>query len=58
MYRVNSWLGFRAEGGYMLSYSYHNGWNADLCGDAYEVENSPNTSFDGFTISVGPWFGF
>jgi hypothetical protein len=58
MYRVNDWLGFRAEGGYMVSYSYHNGWNAKLCEDVYEVENSPNTSFDGFTISVGPWFGF
>ncbi|MDY6916228.1 MAG: PDZ domain-containing protein, partial [Candidatus Cloacimonadota bacterium] len=58
MYRVNSWLGFRAEAGYMLSYSYHNGWNADLCDDVYEVDNSPNTSFEGLTISIGPWFGF
>ncbi|MBW6515124.1 MAG: PDZ domain-containing protein [Candidatus Cloacimonetes bacterium] len=57
-YRLNSWLSIRGEVGYILSYSYHNGWNVDDTGDVYEVKGSPNTSFDGLTISVGPWFGF
>lgn len=58
LYRINEWLGFRAELGYMLSYSYHTGWNAEVCGDTFEVKNSPETSYDGYTFTIGPWFGF
>ncbi len=57
-YRFNSWLGIRSEVGYILSYSYHSGWNIKDLDDVYEIKNSPDTSFDGLTISVGPWFGF
>ena len=57
-YRLNNWLSIRGEAGYILSYSYHSGWNIDDSGEFYEVKNSPNTSFDGLTLSVGPWFGF
>jgi hypothetical protein len=58
MYRINGWLGIRAEGGYLKSYSYHSGWNAESCGDTFEVANSEETPYDGYTISIGPWFGF
>lgn len=58
MYRILDWLGFRAEGGYMLSHSYTNGWDAVTCDDNFEISNSPETSFQGYTVSIGPWFGF
>ncbi len=58
MYRILDWLGIRAEAGYLLSHSFTSGWNANSCGDTFEVNNSPDTSFDGYTISIGPWFGF
>ena len=58
LYRINDWLGIRAEAGYMLSYSYHSGWNAKICDDTFEIKNSPETSYDGYTITIGPWFGF
>ena len=58
LYRINDWLGIRAEAGYLLSYSYHSGWNASICKDTFEIKNSPDTSFDGYTITIGPWFGF
>ncbi len=58
IYKINSWLGIRAEAGYMLSYSYHSGWNAKLCDDTFEIKNSPETSYDGYTFTIGPWFGF
>ena len=58
LYRLTDWLGIRAAVGYMLSYSYHSGWNANICDDIFEVKNSPDTKLDGMTFSVGPWFGF
>ena len=58
MYRLLSWLGIRAEAGYMLSHSITDGWNAKSSYDNYEIDNSPNTPFDGLTLTVGPWFGF
>jgi len=58
LYRLTDWLGIRASAGYMLSYSYHSGWNANICDDIFEVKNSPDTKLDGMTFSVGPWFGF
>ncbi|HPY04288.1 MAG TPA: PDZ domain-containing protein [Spirochaetota bacterium] len=58
LYRLTSWLGLRAEAGYIASYGWHNGWNAKLTGDTFEVVDSPNTKFDCVTVSVGPWFGF
>ncbi|HPM03244.1 MAG TPA: PDZ domain-containing protein [Candidatus Cloacimonadota bacterium] len=58
LYRLTSWLGIRAEGGYIASYGWSNGWEANLTGDTFEVTGSPNTKFDSYTVSVGPWFGF
>jgi hypothetical protein len=58
LYRLTDWLGIRAAVGYMLSYSYHSGWNANICDDIFEVKNSPDTKLNGLTLSVGPWFGF
>ncbi|MEA2104941.1 MAG: PDZ domain-containing protein [Candidatus Cloacimonadota bacterium] len=58
LYRINDWLGFRAEGGYMFGLPFYEGWRSNVCEDYYEIENSPNTKFEGYTISIGPWFGF
>jgi len=58
MYRILDWLSIRAEGGYMLSHSYTNGWDAISCDDNFEINNSPETPYQGYTISIGPWFGF
>ncbi|RLC55415.1 MAG: hypothetical protein DRH89_07735 [Candidatus Cloacimonadota bacterium] len=58
MYRILDWLSIRAEGGYMLSHSYTGGWDAISCEDSFEIDNSPETPYQGYTISIGPWFGF
>ena len=58
MYRILDWLSIRAEGGYMLSHSYTGGWDAISCEDNFEVDKSPETPYQGYTISIGPWFGF
>ena len=58
MYKVLDWLSIRAEGGYMLSHSYTGGWDAISCEDNFVVANSPETPYQGYTISIGPWFGF
>ena len=58
MVRIIDWLGIRAEAGYFLSHSFTSGWESVSCGDDFEIANSPNTSYDGYTISIGPWFGF
>lgn len=57
LYRVTSWLGFRAEAGYMLGYSKNKGWKVANDSNA-TVKNSPDTKLDGLTFSIGPWFGF
>lgn len=58
MVRILPWLGIRSEAGYMFSHSFSEGWDANSVGDTFEIDDSPNTSFDGYTISIGPWFGF
>jgi hypothetical protein len=60
MYRILDWLSIRAEVGYMGSYSFTDGWYRITADeeDQYEIENSPNTKFDGLTFTIGPWFGF
>jgi hypothetical protein len=58
MVRILDWLGIRAEAGYFLSHSFTSGWDSVSCGDNFEIDNSPDTSYDGYTISIGPWFGF
>jgi len=57
MYRINSWLGIRAEAGYMTSYS-PNGWKAKRNGESVKIINGPDTSMNGYTFTIGPWFGF
>jgi hypothetical protein len=58
IYGINSWFGIRAEVGYLLSHSYHSGWNGKVCNDTFEIINSPDTPYNGFTFTIGPWFGF
>jgi len=58
LFKLNDWLGIRAEGGYMVSYPLYKGWRANICEDTFEIANSPNTKFEGYTVSIGPWFGF
>jgi hypothetical protein len=58
MYKILDWLSIRAEGGYMFSHSFTSGWDAISCEDNFEIDNSPETSYDGYTVSIGPWFGF
>jgi len=59
MLRLLSWFGLRAEGGYLYGYGPTGGWKIrNEEGEAYEIKNSPDTPFQGYTISIGPWFGF
>ena len=58
MYRILDWLSIRAEAGYMLSHSFSSGWKADFAEEDYDVSGSPDTELEGFTFTIGPWFGF
>jgi hypothetical protein len=59
MVRLLSWLGIRAEAGYLYGYGPTSGWKVRHTeGEAYELKNSPDTPFEGLTVTVGPWFGF
>jgi len=58
MYRIMDWLAIRAEVGYIASYSFYSGWKANVVDEDFEIPNSPDTSFDGMTFTIGPWFGF
>ncbi len=56
--KILSWLRLRAEAGYMLGYSWHSGWQAKMMDKSFDMEGSPNTSYNGLTFSIGPWLGF
>ena len=59
MYRFLPWLGLRAEVGYAYGYPLTEDWRVQgLDNENYEVTNSPNTKYEGLTLSIGPWFGF
>lgn len=59
MYRLLSWMGVRAQGSYTYGYSTRKGWKIEgLNGEDIVVHNSPDTPYQGFSITVGPWFGF
>lgn len=58
MYRILDWLSIRAEAGYMMGYALNETWQVEMTGDAFEVTNSPETPFEGMTVTIGPWFGF
>lgn len=59
MYHFLPWLGIRAEGNYTYGYSTKKGWKIEgLNEENIYVHNSPDTPYQGFGISIGPWFGF
>lgn len=59
MYRLLSWFGIRAEGGYTYGMPLTEDWRVKgMNGETFSVRNSPKTPFEGYTITVGPWFGF
>jgi len=58
LWRFTDWLGIQVEGGYLFSYSWNKGWDNEIVEDNFEVAGSPETSLDGYTITIGPWFGF
>ena len=59
MYRLTSWLGLRAEAGWAYGYAPHEGWRVrGMNGDNIDINGSPDTKFQGFNFSIGPWFGF
>lgn len=56
---IPEWLSFRVEAGYVYGYSTKDGWRVQGMGDQpIYVKDSPNTPFQGLTISAGPWLGF
>lgn len=58
MYRVLPVFWIKIEAGYMLSYS-KNGWQQILNENKHDITGPGNeSSLNGFTISVSPWFGF
>jgi hypothetical protein len=57
-YRVLPVFWIKIEAGYMLSYS-NSGWRNILHDEKYDVAGPSNeTSLNGLTISISPWFGF
>lgn len=59
MYRFLPWLALRAEIGYAYSYNLTNYWKVtNIDGDPVEIKGSPDTNFQGLTLSIGPWLGF
>ncbi len=58
-YRLLSWLAIRAEAGYVYGYAPAKRWKINgFSGDQFDVTGSPETEFQGFSVSIGPWFGF
>ncbi len=58
-YRLLGWLALRAEVGYIYGYAPSKSWKINgFSGDQFDVANSPETEYQGLTVSIGPWFGF
>ena len=57
MYHFLDWLAFRAEVGYLVSYS-PNDCTVKRNGETVKALNAPESNMDGLTLTVGPWFGF
>ncbi len=53
---ILSWLGIRAEGAYMIGYSSKPGWT-ETSGN-FIIDNSPETTMNGYAFTVGPWVQF
>ncbi len=59
MIRLLPWLGLRAEGGYVYGYAPRKGWRVTaMDNETFFINGSPDTKFEGITVSIGPWFGF
>lgn len=59
IYPLLSWFSIRAEAGYSYGYNGGEGWKLQAGNsEMYDVANSPDTNFQGFNFSIGPWFGF
>jgi hypothetical protein len=57
--RVVSPLFLKAQVGYLYGYSPTQGWKVShTSGEAYELSGSPNTPFQGLTVSIGPSLEF
>jgi len=58
MYRVLPVFWLKVEAGYMLSYS-KNGWRQVLNDNKHDIARpGTDTTLNGFTVSISPWFGF
>ncbi len=53
---ILSWLGIRAEGSYLIGYSSEPGWK-ETSGN-FIIDNSPETTMNGYAFTVGPWISF
>lgn len=59
LYMFLPWLGLRAEAGYVAGYPLTQDWRVKgLQNESYEVSHSPDTKYEGLTLTIGPWFGF
>ncbi len=59
IYSILPWLGIRAEAGYAYGYAPKKGWRVKGSGDdTFLMAGSPNSPFQGLSLSVGPWFSF
>ena len=58
LFKFNNWLGIRGEVGYLYGLPVNNGWRIYNELNSVSIKNSPNTPFEGMTISIGPWIGF
>jgi len=57
MYHFLDWLGLRLEAGYVASYAPY-GLKVTQNGEKVDFVNEPDIDMNGFTVSIGPWFGF
>lgn len=57
--RLLSWMGIRGEAGYVYGYAPSKGWKVEgMNGETIDIKNAPDTEYQGYSFSVGPWFGF
>ncbi len=49
-------FGIQSSVGYMYGFPRHKGWNIKAVDKEFYIKDSPETSFSGYTFSLGPWF--
>lgn len=54
--RLTDWFALQGRLGYFLGYPLQNGWEAEVIGENFEVQNAPETDLRGATYSLGIWF--